>query len=54
MESEKEIQKTENPAHNASHNAAGKQEEIKEEELLSYKALEDDLELDEKLENLPI
>lgn len=50
MESEKEIQKTENPANNA----AGKQEEIKEEELLSYKALEDDLELDEKLENLPI
>ena len=49
MEGEKEI-----PAHNASHNEAGKQKEIEEEELLSEKALEDDLELDEELDRLPI
>lgn len=43
MKSEKEIQKIKI-----------KQEEIGEEDLLSEKALEDDLELDEDLDRLPI
>ena len=42
MEGEKEIQKVET------------QEEIEDEELLSEKALEDDFELDEDLDKLPI
>jgi len=42
MEDEKEIQKTET------------QEEIEKEELLSEKALEDDFELNEDLDRLPI
>ena len=42
MEGEKEIQKVKI------------QEEIEEEELLSEKALEDDFELDEDLDRLPI
>lgn len=54
MEGEKEIINFETPAHNASHSVAGKQEEIEEEEFLSEKALEDDFELDEELDRLPI
>mgnify|MGYP001561581462 CR=1 FL=1 len=55
MEGEKEIQKIETPTHNASHNEAGKQKEVEEEESLSEKALEDDLELNEEdLDRLPI
>ena len=55
MEGEKEIQKFETPAHNASHNEAGKQKEVEEEEFLAGKALEDDLELNEEdLDKLPI
>ena len=42
MEGEKEINKVET------------QEEIEDEELLSEKALEDDFELDEDLDKLPI
>jgi len=42
MEGEKEINKVET------------QEEIEDEELLSEKALEDDFELDEDLDRLPI
>lgn len=42
MENKKEIQET------------GTQEEVEKDKLLSGKALEDDLELGENLENLPI
>ena len=46
--------KIKTPTHNASHNVAGKQEEFESDELLSGKALEDDFELDEDLDRLPI